>query len=82
VPIWVANFVLSEYGTGAVMGVPGHDERDFEFAKNIRCRSPSWSRGERPAFGRATGQAHAGAGALVNSGPYDGLYRGRRPTGR
>src|SRR4029077_19663700 len=33
VPIWVANFVLSEYGTGAVMGVPGHDERDFEFAK-------------------------------------------------
>src|SRR5215813_4154287 len=33
VPIWVANFVLFEYGTGAVMGVPGHDERDFEFAR-------------------------------------------------
>ncbi len=33
VPIWVANFVLIEYGTGAVMGVPGHDQRDFEFAK-------------------------------------------------
>ena len=33
VPIWVANFVLAEYGTGAVMGVPGHDERDFEFAR-------------------------------------------------
>ena len=33
VPIWVANFVLVEYGTGAVMGVPGHDQRDFEFAK-------------------------------------------------
>jgi len=33
VPIWVTNYVLSEYGTGAVMGVPGHDERDFEFAR-------------------------------------------------
>jgi leucyl-tRNA synthetase len=33
VPIWVANFVLIEYGTGAVMGVPGHDQRDFEFAR-------------------------------------------------
>src|SRR4051794_19353494 len=36
VPIWVANFVLIEYGTGAVMGVPGHDQRDFEFAKKYK----------------------------------------------
>ena len=35
VPIWVTNYVLAEYGTGAVMGVPGHDERDFDFAKKM-----------------------------------------------
>lgn len=34
VPVWVTNYVLFEYGTGAVMGVPTHDERDFMFAKN------------------------------------------------
>jgi len=32
VPIWVANYILADYGTGAIMSVPGHDERDFEFA--------------------------------------------------
>ena len=41
VPIWVANFVLVEYGTGAVMAVPAHDERDYEFAGSISCRSQS-----------------------------------------
>ena len=35
IPIWVANFVLAEYGTGAVMCVPAHDERDFEFSPEI-----------------------------------------------
>lgn len=38
VPIWAANFVLMNYGTGAVMSVPGHDQRDFEFAKNTAWR--------------------------------------------
>lgn len=37
-PVWAANYVLMAYGEGAVMAVPAHDERDFQFAKNILCR--------------------------------------------
>jgi leucyl-tRNA synthetase len=40
VPVWVANFVLMGYGTGAVMAVPGHDARDFEFAHQVRPADP------------------------------------------
>ena len=42
VPIWVANFVLAEYGTGAVMAVPAHDERDFEFARKYQIADFAW----------------------------------------
>ncbi len=48
VPIWVGNFVLAEYGTGAVMAVPAHDQRDFEFARKYKIPI---SRGD-PAGGR------------------------------
>ncbi|MEZ5290457.1 MAG: leucine--tRNA ligase [Vicinamibacterales bacterium] len=75
VPIWVANFVLGEYGTGAVMGVPHGDQRDFEFARkyglHIRAvvRTPD---GEVPDPETMTA-AVSDEGTAVNSGPYDGL---------
>jgi len=75
VPVWIANFVLGEYGTGAIMAVPAHDERDFEFARkyDLPIRVVI-----RPADGAAADVvAETGAvssdGVLVHSGPYDGL---------
>ena len=76
VPVWVANFVLGEYGTGAVMGVPFGDQRDFEFARtyDLPIRAVI-----RPADGGAVPDVagmHASLpdeGVLANSGPYDGL---------
>ncbi|MGI9237727.1 MAG: leucine--tRNA ligase [Woeseiaceae bacterium] len=73
VPLWVANFVLMSYGTGAVMAVPGHDERDWEFAKKhgIPIRQVI-----APADGSEIDIDEAvflDKGVLVNSGKYDGL---------
>jgi leucyl-tRNA synthetase len=75
VPVWVANFVLGEYGTGAVMGVPAHDQRDFEFARKYGLPVTVVV---RPADGVAADadaltQAAESDGVLVNSGEYDGL---------
>ena len=76
VPLWVANFVLMGYGTGAVMAVPGHDERDWEFAKKHGLPIVQVV---RPADGTSV-DVREGAfteyGILVNSGDYDGMdYR-------
>jgi leucyl-tRNA synthetase len=74
VPIWVANFVLIDYGTGAVMGVPGHDERDFEFARKYNLPVTVVVEEEgKPLNADTMTEAHAGEGKLVNSGDYNGL---------
>jgi leucyl-tRNA synthetase len=74
VPIWVANFVLIEYGTGAVMGVPGHDQRDFEFAKkySLPITIVVQPEGEKLSVETMT-EAKPGAGTLVDSGEFTGL---------
>jgi len=73
-PIFVANFVLMEYGTGAVMAVPTHDQRDFEFAKKfglplIVVIQPDGD----PLVGETMTEAYEGEGHLVNSGPFNGM---------
>ena len=76
VPIWLANFVLMEYGTGAVMSVPAHDQRDFEFstAYGLPIRTVIVPRsGGLPEKLEAAYTETGSNGKLVNSGPYDGL---------
>jgi leucyl-tRNA synthetase len=75
VPLWVANFVLGEYGTGAVMGVPAHDERDHEFARKYGLPIRVVVRpadGEAPSVEHMTG-AVSNDGVLVNSQEWNGL---------
>jgi len=77
VPVWLANYVLMDYGTGAIMAVPAHDARDFEFARDYRLpirtviappgAAPSQARDSEPA------EVFEDHGVLVDSGPFSGL---------
>ncbi len=71
IPIWVANFVLIEYGGGAVMAVPAHDERDFEFATKYELAIVQSVESERSSFDGT--KATTELGKLVNSGTYSGM---------
>jgi len=87
IPIWIADYVLYEYGTGAVMGVPAHDVRDFKFAKEqglaiVQVIAPAGEiEGRRQeaegrgaeAEGTPLTQAYTEPGVLINSGTFDGL---------
>jgi leucyl-tRNA synthetase len=83
-PIWVADYVLMEYGTGAIMAVPAHDERDYEFAQKFgleirRVVSPSAASPPHPGEGGEVGEGEGALpyiswdGVLVNSGEFDGM---------
>lgn len=69
IPVWVADYVLWGYGTGAVMGVPGHDERDLAFAEKFRL--PVIEVIQKPAD--SADQCYHGEGLLMNSGEFDGM---------
>ena len=72
IPIWASDYVLADYGTGAIMAVPAHDQRDLDFAKafNLPIQKVVETGEEDPA---TTGIATPGDGKLINSGPLDGL---------
>ncbi len=86
IPIWVADYVLMGYGSGAIMAVPAHDQRDFEFARQygIEVRVVIQSEDE-PLDGATMTEAAPGSGVMVNSGKFDGTRvtedKGRKNPG-
>ncbi len=74
IPIWIADYVLMSYGTGAIMAVPAHDERDFGFARKFGLPVVPVIQPEgEPALDGATMEAcYVGEGQMINSGPFNG----------
>lgn len=72
-PLWTADYALAEYGTGAVMAVPAHDERDFDFAKKYNLPMKIVIQGESELSLEAMESAYTEPGVLVNSGEFDGI---------
>ncbi len=74
IPIWIANYILSGYGTGAIMCVPAHDKRDFDFAKKYNLKIiPVIKSNQNNGRADQLEQAYEGEGQLVDSGQFDGL---------
>jgi len=69
IPIWIADYVLTDYGTGAIMAVPAHDERDFEFAKKYNLKIIEVVK----SIEKLESKAYIGEGILINSDKFDGL---------
>lgn len=75
IPVWTANFVLMDYGTGAIMSVPAHDQRDLDFARkyNLPVRVVIQSNKGEPLDGKNMTQAYSADGAMIHSGDFNGL---------
>ena len=73
VPIYIADYVLTTYGTGAIMGVPAHDRRDFAFARKYQLPIPVVIAPPEWESGQDLEEAYLGEGRMVNSDPYNGL---------
>jgi leucyl-tRNA synthetase len=73
IPIWIADYVLMTYGTGAIMAVPAHDQRDFEFARKYGLEIIPVIQPEGVELdGKTMAEAHEHDGVMVNSGPFNG----------
>ncbi|HEX6386607.1 MAG TPA: leucine--tRNA ligase, partial [Anaerolineae bacterium] len=73
IPIWIADYVLITYGSGAIMAVPAHDERDFDFARQFEMEIVPVIQPEGEHFDGATmTEAYIGPGLMINSGPFGG----------
>ena len=78
IPIWIADYVLMDYGTGAIMAVPAHDQRDFEFARKFDLPIHVVVQPEGETLDAAAMEdAYPHDGVMVNSGPLDGIASGK-----
>lgn len=86
IPIWIADYVLTSYGTGAIMAVPAHDERDFAFARKFGLSVvPVIQPKDGPVLDGAMETPYIGGGSMINSGPFNGTSvtdeKGRKNPG-
>ncbi len=73
IPIWIADYVMMDYGTGAIMAVPAHDSRDFAFAQKFKIPVIQVIQNPDQPLSLPLKEAYEGDGVLINSGPYDHL---------
>ncbi|TCT15343.1 leucyl-tRNA synthetase [Natranaerovirga pectinivora] len=72
-PIWISDYVLADYGTGAIMCVPAHDERDFDFAKKFELKITQVIAKEEDDVNKELKEAYTEDGIMINSGVFDGM---------